>query len=80
MVALDGLPVLCSGMYNSISIGILADAFKFRCTVAAAETGRRCVLFTGEGSMQMTIQDVSQLVRLGLKPVLFVLNNNGCAS
>lgn len=48
------------------------------CSIAGAESGRRCVLFTGEGSAQVTIQDISQFMRLGLKPTLFVLNNRGC--
>jgi indolepyruvate decarboxylase len=35
------------------------------------------VLTTGEGSHQLTAQEISQLGRRGLKPVVFVLNNNG---
>lgn len=30
---------------------------------------------TGEGSAQETIQDISTIIRLGLTPILFVLNN-----
>jgi len=44
---------------------------------AAKKLGRRCVLFTGEGSAQETIQDVSTIIRLGLTPILFILNNKG---
>jgi indolepyruvate decarboxylase len=32
---------------------------------------------TGDGSHQLTAQEISQFGRLGLKPVVFVLNNNG---
>ncbi len=38
---------------------------------------RRVVLVTGEGSHQMTVQDIGQFGRLGLRPIVFVLNNNG---
>jgi len=44
---------------------------------AVAATDRRLVLVTGEGSHQMTAQEISQFGRYGLKPVIFVLNNNG---
>jgi indolepyruvate decarboxylase len=35
------------------------------------------VLFTGEGSHQLTAQEISQFHRQGLRPVIFVLNNSG---
>ncbi|GAA5966031.1 hypothetical protein JCM8115_004804 [Rhodotorula mucilaginosa] len=38
---------------------------------------RRVVVFTGEGSLQLTAQEVSTMVRLNLKPILVVLNNDG---
>ncbi|TAI67372.1 thiamine pyrophosphate-binding protein [Bradyrhizobium sp. Leo170] len=44
---------------------------------AAAAPHRRTVLITGEGSHQFTVQEISQFARLGLKPVIFVLNNGG---
>jgi indolepyruvate decarboxylase len=44
---------------------------------AVAAPERRVVLITGEGSHQMTAQEIGQFGRLGLKPVIFVLNNNG---
>jgi indolepyruvate decarboxylase len=44
---------------------------------AAAASHRRVVLVTGEGSHQFTVQEISQFARLGLKPVIFVLNNGG---
>jgi indolepyruvate decarboxylase len=45
--------------------------------VALADPSRRTVLFTGEGSHQMTAADVGTMARNGLKPVIFVLNNAG---
>ena len=44
---------------------------------AVAAPDRRVVLFTGEGSHQFTAQEIGQFGRLGLKPVVFVLNNSG---
>jgi len=44
---------------------------------ALAAPNRRVVLITGEGSHQMTVQEISQFYRYGLKPVIFVLNNHG---
>ena len=41
---------------------------------------RRVVVFTGEGSLQLTAQEVSTMVRLNLKPILVVLNNDGYVS
>ena len=37
---------------------------------------RRHLLFIGDGSIQLTIQELSTLLR-GLKPVIFILNNGG---
>ncbi|MEJ0089631.1 MAG: thiamine pyrophosphate-dependent enzyme [Limisphaerales bacterium] len=44
---------------------------------AVASPDRRVVLVTGEGAHQLTAQEVSQFGRLGLRPVIFVLNNSG---
>lgn len=44
---------------------------------AVAAPDRRVVLVTGDGSHQLTVQELGQFARLGLKPVVFVLNNNG---
>ncbi len=44
---------------------------------AIAAPDRRVVLVTGDGSHQLTAQEVSQFGRLGLQPVIFVLNNSG---
>lgn len=40
----------------------------------------RLVLITGEGSHQMTAQEISQFGRRGLCPIIFVLNNSGYLS
>ncbi|ORY13918.1 hypothetical protein BCR34DRAFT_599525 [Clohesyomyces aquaticus] len=37
----------------------------------------RPILVTGEGSMHLTVQAIADMLRWDLKPVIFVLNNNG---
>ncbi len=44
---------------------------------AVAAPGQRVVLVTGDGAHQLTVQEISQLGRRGLRPVIFVLNNSG---
>jgi indolepyruvate decarboxylase len=44
---------------------------------AVAAPERRVILITGDGSHQLTAQEISQLGRRGLKPIIFVLNNSG---
>ena len=44
---------------------------------AVAAPQRRLVLVTGDGSHQLTAQEISQFARRGLKPIVFVLNNSG---
>lgn len=44
---------------------------------AVAAPDRHVVLITGEGSHQLTAQEISQMGRRGLKPTVFVLNNSG---
>jgi indolepyruvate decarboxylase len=47
---------------------------------AVAAPDRRLILITGEGSHQMTAQEISQFGRRGLRPIIFVLNNSGYLS
>jgi indolepyruvate decarboxylase len=47
---------------------------------AVAAPDRRLILITGEGSHQMTAQEISQFGRRGLRPIVFVLNNSGYLS
>lgn len=47
--------------------------------LAAKELGgtRRTILFTGDGSFQLTCQEVSTMIRHNLNPILFIVCNNG---
>jgi TPP-dependent 2-oxoacid decarboxylase len=42
-----------------------------------AAQDRRVVLFVGDGSFQVTCQDLSTMIRNDLKPVIFLINNDG---
>jgi indolepyruvate decarboxylase len=54
---------------------VTATPAAFGAAVAAPD--HRVVLFTGEGSHQLTVQEISQMGRRGLKPIIFVPNNYG---
>jgi pyruvate decarboxylase len=47
--------------------------------LAARDAGqiRRTILLVGDGSFQLTAQEVSTMVRLGLKMTIFLINNDG---
>jgi TPP-dependent 2-oxoacid decarboxylase len=42
-----------------------------------ARPDRRVIACIGDGSFQMTAQEISTIIRYGLKPIIFVLNNGG---
>jgi indolepyruvate decarboxylase len=46
---------------------------------SVADRSRRNVLITGEGSHQLTANEIGNYGRHGVKPVIFVLNNEGYA-
>lgn len=56
------------------SIGYTVGATLGACMAAQ---GRRAVLFVGDGSFQVTCQDLSTMIRNSLKPVIFLINNDG---
>jgi indolepyruvate decarboxylase len=45
--------------------------------VAVAAPDRQVVLFVGDGSFQVTCQDLSTMIRYNTSPVIFLLNNDG---
>ncbi|GFZ49727.1 pyruvate decarboxylase [Saitozyma sp. JCM 24511] len=48
------------------------------CSLAASEgKPRRTVLFVGDGALQLTLQEIGTMLRRGVKPYLFVINNEG---
>jgi indolepyruvate decarboxylase len=66
-----------SRFHNQTLWGSIGWATPAAFGAAVAAPGQRVVLVTGDGSHQLTVQEISQFARLGIKPVIFVLNNNG---
>lgn len=81
-------------LYGSIgwSVGATLGALK---AAQEFEEQRRTILFVGDGSLyvpllrgrksltenrQLTVQEIATMMRQGLKPIIVVLNNDGCAS
>ena len=56
------------------SIGYTLGATLGACLAAP---GRQVVLFIGDGAFQVTGQDLSTMVRHGLRPIVVLLNNDG---
>ncbi|KAJ4164130.1 hypothetical protein LMH87_005815 [Akanthomyces muscarius] len=60
------------------SIGWSVGAAQGACLAAKDMGGnRRTILFVGDGSFQLTAQELSTMIRHGLKPIIFLLNNDG---
>jgi indolepyruvate decarboxylase len=71
------LPDACTyitGAFVWCSIGYATPALL---GAILASPGRRHILLTGEGSLQMTVQELSTVMRHDLKPFIFVINNSG---
>jgi indolepyruvate decarboxylase len=66
-----------STFHNQTLWGSIGWATPASFGAALAAPRRRMVLITGEGSHQLTAQEISQFHRFGLKPLIFVLNNEG---
>ncbi|PFH63039.1 hypothetical protein XA68_10080 [Ophiocordyceps unilateralis] len=72
----SGVTALSQVLWGSIgwSVGACQGA---ALAVRDAGENRRTILFVGDGSFQLTAQEVSTMVRLGLKPIIFVICNQG---
>ncbi|WP_165227040.1 alpha-keto acid decarboxylase family protein [Aquisphaera insulae] len=66
-----------STFHNQTLWGAIGWATPAAFGAAMAAPDRRTVLITGDGSHQLTAQEVGQFHRFGLKPIIFVLNNDG---
>jgi pyruvate decarboxylase len=67
-----GVTALSQVLWGSIgySVGACQGA-----ALAARDAGlkHRTILFVGDGSLQLTAQEISTMVRLNLKPIMYVL-------
>jgi len=70
------LPAGCSfvGSINWGSIGYSVGALL---GALSAAPHRRHILFVGDGSLQVTAQELSTILRHDFKPVIFLINNGG---
>jgi len=62
---------------NQSSWGSIGYALPALLGAFAASPDRRHILCTGDGSFQVTAQELSTIVRSGFTPVIFLLNNRG---
>ncbi|KAH8754633.1 pyruvate decarboxylase [Diaporthe sp. PMI_573] len=71
-----GVTPLSQVLWGSVgwSVGALQGA-----SLAAQDAGkyRRALLFVGDGSLQLTAQELGTIIRHGLKPLIFVISNAG---
>jgi indolepyruvate decarboxylase len=72
MLLADGVRVEAQVLWGSIGWATPA-AFG----VALADPDRRTILITGEGSHQLTANEIGAMGRFGANVIVFVLNNNG---
>jgi indolepyruvate decarboxylase len=72
MLMPEGATFIGQAFYGSIgySVGATLGA-------GIAAQDRHAVLFVGDGSFQVTCQDLSTMIRNRLKPVIFLINNDG---
>jgi indolepyruvate decarboxylase len=72
MLMPEGATFIGQTFYGSIGYTVGATL-----GAALAAQDRHVVLFVGDGAFQVTCQDLSTMIRYGLKPVIFLLNNDG---
>ena len=72
MLMPDGATFIGQTFYGSIGYTVGATL-----GASMAAQARRTVLFVGDGSFQVTCQDLSTMIRNHLKPIIFLINNDG---
>lgn len=59
------------------SIGYATGSCQGAALAAKENNIKRTILFTGDGSFQLTAQEVSTMIRNKLNPIIFIICNNG---
>ncbi|KAL4786191.1 pyruvate decarboxylase [Aspergillus varians] len=59
------------------SIGYSVGACQGAALAAKEQGNRRTVLWVGDGSLQLTVQEISTMIRNNLNPIIFVICNEG---
>src|SRR5699024_1632679 len=62
---------------NQVLWGSIGWATGAALGVSMADKNARTILVTGEGSHQLSATEISTMMRNNLKPVIFVINNDG---
>jgi indolepyruvate decarboxylase len=70
----DGVPFIAQAFYVSIGYALPAT---LGAQLAAPDL--RPLTFVGDGALQMTVQELSTIIRHGLNPIIFLMNNDGYA-
>jgi indolepyruvate decarboxylase len=68
----EGVSYVAQPIWASLGYGL--PAVLGTCLAAPR---RRQLLFVGDGAFQMTVQELSTILRLELNPIIFLLNNDG---
>ncbi|MBQ8635973.1 alpha-keto acid decarboxylase family protein [bacterium] len=66
-----------ANLFNQVLWGSIGWATPACFGAAIAAKNKRIILMTGEGSHQLTAQEVSSMLRYGVKPIIIILNNAG---
>lgn len=72
LVMHEGVGFICQAFYCSIGFTVPGAL-----GVGLADRERRAIVFVGDGAFQMTAQELSTVIRQGLAPVIFLMNNRG---
>lgn len=64
-------------LYNQVLWGSIGWATPASFGAAIASKDKRVILITGDGSHQLTAQEVSSMMRYKVKPIIIVINNSG---
>ena len=64
-------------LYNQVLWGSIGWATPASFGAAIAAKDKRVILITGDGSHQLTAQEVSSMMRYDVKPIIIVINNSG---
>lgn len=64
-------------VFNQILWGSIGWGTPCALGSAIADRTRRTILITGDGAHQLTAQEISTMMRNNVKPIIFVINNNG---
>ncbi|KAL4946134.1 hypothetical protein BDV06DRAFT_183222 [Aspergillus oleicola] len=59
------------------SIGYSVGACQGAALAAKEQGNRRTILWVGDGSLQLTVQEISTMIRNNLNPIIFVICNEG---